>query len=161
MAVIANDISKDVGTVYSRLFDSQSAINAESKHMLFEFETKRGDREITKMNGSVEMVFAINNEVFPNIVNLAKINIPNLNEKVQAALEKTDEIISTHESFQVDLTDERKALVEEWDKFQEWLVIEREKVDRKFVKQMSELRQNFPEIEGISSPAEQPKNGNN
>ena len=161
MAVIANEITKDIGTVYSRLFDNQSAINAESKHMLFEFETKRGDREITKMNESVEMISAINNEVFPSIVNLAKENLPNFNEKLQTALEKTEEIISANESFQMDLSVEKKALVEEWDKFQAWLVIEKEKVDRKFVKQMSELRQNFPEIEGISSPGEQTKNGNN
>ena len=161
MAVIANDISKDIGSVYARLFDSQLAINTESKHMLFEFETKRGDREIRKMSESVEMVSAINTEVFPSIVKLSKENLPNLNEKVRTALEKTDEIISTNESFQMDLSVEKIELEEEWDKFQAWLVVEREKVDTKFVKQMSELRQNFSEIEGISSAGEQPKNGNN
>ncbi|KAI6651698.1 hypothetical protein LOD99_4946 [Oopsacas minuta] len=158
MAVIANDISKDIGIVYSRLFDNQSAINAESKNMLYEFETKRGDKELIKMNSSVEMISTVNNELFPNIVKVAKDNIQNMNEKVKATTEKTDEILNENNSFQLNLSDEKKALEEEWEKFQSWLVIEREKVDSKFVKQMSELRENFSDIDGLTSSGKQPKN---
>ena len=138
MAVIANDISKDVGTVYTRLFDNQSVINAESKNMVYEFETKRGERELTKMDSNVEIITAINNDLFPNIVSLAKDNLDTLNEKVQATLDKTNEIISSNNSYNIDLSEEKKALDEEWERFQAWLVKEREAVDSKFVKQLSE-----------------------
>lgn len=158
MAVIANDISKDVGTVYTRLFDNQSVINAESKNMVYEFETKRGERELTKMDSNVEIITAINNDLFPNIVSLAKDNLDTLNEKVQATLDKTNEIISSNNSYNIDLSEEKKALDEEWERFQAWLVKEREAVDSKFVKQLSELRDNFSDIEGLTSPGKQAQN---
>ena len=156
--MIANDITKDIGTVYTRLFDNQSVINAESKNMIYEFETKRGDRELTKMDSNVEMVTAINNELFPNIVNLAKQNLDTLNQKVQATLDKTNEIITSNSSYKIDLSEEKKALDEEWERFQAWLVNEREVVDSKFVKQLSELRENFSDIEGLASPGKQAEN---
>ena len=158
MAVIANDISKDVGTVYMRLFDNQSLINAESKNMVYEFETKRGDRELTKMDSNVEMITAINSELFPTIGSLAKQNLDTLNEKVQATLDKTNEIINSNSSYKIDPSEEKKALDEEWERFQAWLVNEREVVDSKFVKQLSELRDNFSDIEGLTSPGKQAKN---
>ena len=155
MAIIANDISKDIGAAFSRLFNQQTEINAESKYMLYEFETKRGDREVSKLKEGFEMIHNVNNEIFPDIIELAAGNLENLNKKVQETIEKATEIVTAKETFELDISEDKKKLEEDWDKFQAWLIGEREKVDSKFVGQMSELRDSFSDIDGISSPSKQ------
>ncbi|CAK1544555.1 unnamed protein product [Leptosia nina] len=138
------ELSREIGEIWSRLFDHRPFLNGEIKFMLKEFEEKRGDREVENLFSILEDITEIKDTQVDKISRISTTGLPVLKEKLQQALDLTEiidkdykEIEKESEKKRLENKEKRK---EEWDQFIDDMNFRCKRIDNTFEEKEEELR---------------------
>ncbi|XP_071498060.1 biogenesis of lysosome-related organelles complex 1 subunit 5-like [Diadema antillarum] len=139
---------KDIGEIYTRLLDHRAVVQGEIKYFIKEFETKRGDREVKRLNADLDKLKEVNEKVAPECVEKMKEQLPVLLDQLEAA-NKICNNLQKHEEKHMEiktLEEQRHHRDEKWSYFLEELSKERDKEDVDHVKEMRAIDDHFAKL---------------
>ncbi|KXJ29257.1 Biogenesis of lysosome-related organelles complex 1 subunit 5 [Exaiptasia diaphana] len=118
-------------------------IQSECKYFVREFEGKRNDREVERLNESLQKVRQIEEEI-PKCVEKAN-QFEELKQQLRAARQSCHDILVKEEE---DLQHERREQIKEdakkdWEKFQLEMNEEEEKIRKEFEQEAEKLREKY------------------
>ncbi|XP_076361330.1 biogenesis of lysosome-related organelles complex 1 subunit 5 [Tachypleus tridentatus] len=146
-----DNVVKDIGEIYARLFDHRPFVQGEINFFLKEFEEKRNDREIEQLFEILENVTEIRETQLDKAQRQGDTRLCNLTGNLEVALQMCSKIVEREEetSDRVRRTadilerEERK----EWEAFLKDIQDKNNLVDQAFVEKENELRNYYRELE--------------
>ncbi|KAF4527828.1 hypothetical protein B566_EDAN016312 [Ephemera danica] len=129
-------VSKDVGEIWTRLFDHKPFLQGEVKFFLKEFEEKRGDREVERIFEILEHVTDIKETQIDRVKSLCDLQLPVLNSNLEVTLSMCESILEKEQ----EQTSSRKA---EWEAFIRDMGEKCARVDQTFKQKEAELREYY------------------
>ncbi|XP_013194667.2 biogenesis of lysosome-related organelles complex 1 subunit 5 [Amyelois transitella] len=144
------ELSREIGEVWSRLFDHRPFLNGEIKFMLKEFEEKRGDREVENLFSILEKLTEVKDNQVDKIKKVGEAALPLLNEKLEQALQLCEEV--ERESIEIQKVSEQKRLEnrekrqKEWDQFIDDMNFKCKRIDNAFEEKEEELRDLYTDL---------------
>ncbi|XP_045779118.1 biogenesis of lysosome-related organelles complex 1 subunit 5 [Maniola jurtina] len=144
------ELSREIGEVWSRLFDHRPFLSGEIKFMLKEFEEKRGDREVENLFAILENLTEIKDTQVEKISKSSVAALPVLAEKLDQALKLSDEIEKDYLELQK-FTKKKKAenfekRQKEWDQFIDDMNFKCQRIDNTFEEKEEELRDLYADL---------------
>ncbi|KAJ7338516.1 hypothetical protein JRQ81_012418 [Phrynocephalus forsythii] len=143
----AHAIAKDVGEIYSRIFDHRPVIQGEIRYFIKEFEEKRGLREMRVLENLKNTVFEANNETLPKCEKIMQGNLNEALRRLEIANEMMNRLQQREQENRQLQTEklvagetQRRAQWEEFVKEQQKIKMV---VDEEHTKAMERLRQHF------------------
>ncbi|KAL0901761.1 hypothetical protein ABMA27_006937 [Loxostege sticticalis] len=144
------ELSREVGEVWSRLFDHRPFLNGEIKFMLKEFEEKRGDREVENLFSILEKLTEIKDSQVEKINKSAENSLPVLSEKLEQALQLCENIekdyLTIHEDSERKRLEKREKRQKEWDQFIDDMNFKCKRIDNTFEEKEEELRDLYTDL---------------
>ncbi|XP_028155872.1 biogenesis of lysosome-related organelles complex 1 subunit 5-like isoform X2 [Ostrinia furnacalis] len=144
------ELSREVGEVWSRLFDHRPFLNGEIKFMVKEFEEKRGDREVENLFSILEKLTEIKDNQVEKISKIAEHSLPVLNEKLEQALQLCDNIekeyLEVHKDCEQRRIQKREKRQKEWDQFIDDMNFKCKRIDNAFEEKEEELRDLYADL---------------
>ncbi|XP_063825765.1 biogenesis of lysosome-related organelles complex 1 subunit 5 isoform X1 [Ostrinia nubilalis] len=144
------ELSREVGEVWSRLFDHRPFLNGEIKFMVKEFEEKRGDREVENLFSILEKLTEIKDNQVEKISKSAEHSLPVLNEKLEQALQLCDNIekeyLEVHKDCEQRRIQKREKRQKEWDQFIDDMNFKCKRIDNAFEEKEEELRDLYADL---------------
>ncbi|KAL0851383.1 hypothetical protein ABMA28_007199 [Loxostege sticticalis] len=144
------EMSREVGEVWSRLFDHRPFLNGEIKFMLKEFEEKRGDREVENLFSILEKLTEIKDSQVEKINKSAENSLPVLSEKLEQALQLCENIekdcLTIHEDSEQKRLEKREKRQKEWDQFIDDMNFKCKRIDNAFEEKEEELRDLYTDL---------------
>ncbi|XP_067010970.1 biogenesis of lysosome-related organelles complex 1 subunit 5 [Anabrus simplex] len=142
-------VIKDVGEIWTRLFDHRPFLNGEIKFILKEFEEKRSDREVEKLFQILERVTEIKETQIDRVKLASDVHLPNLNANLEVAVSMCNRILEKEEGHRTDTTllAKREIRKTEWENFIEDMTLKIGKVDATFEEKEVELREFYTDLE--------------
>ncbi|XP_014673557.1 PREDICTED: biogenesis of lysosome-related organelles complex 1 subunit 5-like [Priapulus caudatus] len=148
MASIEN-IVKDTGEIYSRLFDHRPVIQAEIKYFVREFETKRNDREeksrpIKEVHNCILQTQACAEDIAS-----AAVDIPSLTERIRLLAGECRHLGA--QQYRVTPPEEQRQQQErracEWRKFREDMEQWQTQLEQQSIEEEKKFRQYYADLE--------------
>ncbi|XP_045528177.1 biogenesis of lysosome-related organelles complex 1 subunit 5 [Pieris brassicae] len=150
VAITMTELSREIGEVWSRLFDHRPFLNGEIKFLLKEFEEKRGDREVENLFNILENITDIKDTQVDKIHRIGSTALPVLSEKLQQALLLTEDIEKVYTDIQKDCAKKRLENKEkrkrEWDQFIDDMNFKCQRIDNTFEEKEEELRDLYADL---------------
>ncbi|CAH1772353.1 unnamed protein product [Owenia fusiformis] len=145
----AEAISKDVGEIYSRLFDHKPVIQGEINYFIKEFEEKRQDREVERLHKMAYHMEELNNKVMPECHNNMEKYLGDIEAKIKAATYMCNKVTEKEAALNSDelLKSSRAARVKEWSEFIEEMCEKSKAVDDNHEEQAQKLLNHYKELE--------------
>ncbi|XP_038208210.1 biogenesis of lysosome-related organelles complex 1 subunit 5 [Zerene cesonia] len=144
------ELSREIGEIWTRLFDHRPFLNGEIKFMLKEFEEKRGDREVENLFNILENITDIKDTQLDKIQRSSKTALPVLSEKLQQALTLTEEVEKDYLEIQQECAKKRLENKEkrqkEWDQFIDDMNFKCQRIDNTFEEKEEELRDLYADL---------------
>ncbi|CAG4965500.1 unnamed protein product [Colias eurytheme] len=144
------ELSREIGEIWTRLFDHRPFLNGEIKFMLKEFEEKRGDREVENLFNILENITDIKDTQLDKIQRSSKAALPVLSEKLQQALTLTEEVEKDYLLIQQECAKKRLENKEkrqkEWDQFIDDMNFKCQRIDNTFEEKEEELRDLYADL---------------
>uniref|UniRef100_A0A2A4JGK1 Biogenesis of lysosome-related organelles complex 1 subunit 5 n=1 Tax=Heliothis virescens TaxID=7102 RepID=A0A2A4JGK1_HELVI len=144
------ELSREIGEIWSRLFDHRPFLNGEIKFMLKEFEEKRGDREVENLFAILEKLTDIKDSQADKIIKSGETGLPVLKEKLQQALQLSEEVEKDylesrkeHDKRRLELKEKRQV---EWDQFIDDMNFKCQRIDNTFEEKEEELRDLYADL---------------
>ncbi|XP_013775669.1 biogenesis of lysosome-related organelles complex 1 subunit 5-like isoform X2 [Limulus polyphemus] len=145
-----DNVVKDIGEIYARLFDHRPFVQGEINFFLKEFEEKRNDREIEQLFEILENVTEIRETQLDKAQRQGDTNLCNLTGNLEVALRMCSKIVEREEE-----TSDREELLtywrekrrKEWEAFLKDIQDKNNQVDHAFVEKENELRKYYRELE--------------
>ncbi|KAJ8736518.1 hypothetical protein PYW08_007174 [Mythimna loreyi] len=148
--IIMTELSREIGEVWSRLFDHRPFLNGEIKFMLKEFEEKRGDREVENLFAILEKLTDIKDSQAEKIIKAGETGLPVLKEKLQQALLLSEEVeknyLESHKAYEQRRLELREKRQNEWDQFIDDMNFKCQRVDNTFEEKEEELRDLYADL---------------
>lgn len=88
------DLGKDLLLMHARMFNHRGVLSGEQKHFIKEFETKRNNRESTRINEIVSIVDKIGHSLPECCEQSTATRLELLQQKINNATEKANEILT-------------------------------------------------------------------
>lgn len=143
-------IKKEIGEIWSRLFDHRPFLNGEIKFMLKEFEEKRGDREVENLFSILEKLTDIKDSQAEKIIKTGETGLPVLKEKLEQALQLSAEVEKDYIDSRQVYEQRRQQLKEkrqkEWDQFIDDMNFKCQRIDNTFEEKEEELRDLYADL---------------
>ncbi|CAH0405506.1 unnamed protein product [Chilo suppressalis] len=143
------ELSREIGEVWTRLFDHRPFLNGEIKFMLREFEEKRGDREVENLFFILEKVTEIKDSQVEKIKKGSE-TLPIFSEKLGQALQLcesiTNEYLNVNEEAEKKITENREKRQKEWDQFIDDMNFKCKRIDNAFEEKEEELRDLYADL---------------
>ncbi|XP_050671115.1 biogenesis of lysosome-related organelles complex 1 subunit 5 [Leptidea sinapis] len=143
------ELSREIGEIWSRLFDHRPFLNGEIKYMIKEFEEKRGDREVENLFSILENLTDVKDSQVDKIRKSSKV-LPILSEKLQQVLALTDSVEKEYLELQKDCMEKREKNKEkrkkEWDQFIDDMNFKCQRIDNTFEEKEEELRDLYADL---------------
>ncbi|XP_026731912.1 biogenesis of lysosome-related organelles complex 1 subunit 5 [Trichoplusia ni] len=144
------ELSREIGEIWSRLFDHRPFLNGEIKFMLKEFEEKRGDREVENLFSILEKLTDIKDSQADKIRKSGETGLPILKEKLEQALQLSDEVEKDyqekHKVIEVKRQQLREKRQKEWDQFIDDMNFKCQRIDNTFEEKEEELRDLYADL---------------
>ncbi|XP_034831738.1 biogenesis of lysosome-related organelles complex 1 subunit 5 [Maniola hyperantus] len=144
------ELSREIGEVWSRLFDHRPFLSGEIKFMLKEFEEKRGDREVENLFAILENLTDIKDTQVEKISKSSVAALPVLAEKLDQALKLSDEIEKDYLELQEVIKKKKAENFEkrqkEWDQFIDDMNFKCQRIDNTFEEKEEELRDLYADL---------------
>lgn len=136
-------IVRDVGGVYSRLFDHRAVLHGECKFVIREFESKRNDREALRLAEASHKVGEIQERI-PECKELAE-RLNEVQDHLKDARQRCHNILEKEEQ---DLSRSRREEIKEqskkqWDEFLKEMDKEEEKIEKDFMTKSLKLKEQY------------------
>ncbi|CAK1601784.1 unnamed protein product [Parnassius mnemosyne] len=145
-----SELSREIGEIWTRLFDHRPFLNGEIKFMLKEFEEKRGDREVENLFSILENLTDIKDTQVERISKSGKTGLPILSEKLVQGLQLCEEIEKDYCQIQQVCKQKRCANQEkrqkEWDQFIDDMNFKCQRIDNTFEEKEEELRDLYADL---------------
>ncbi|XP_053615811.1 biogenesis of lysosome-related organelles complex 1 subunit 5 isoform X2 [Plodia interpunctella] len=144
------ELSREIGEVWSRLFDHRPFLNGEIKFILKEFEEKRGDREVENLFSILETLTETKDNQADKIKKSGEPALPLLSEKLEQALHLCEEV--EKEYIDIQKRSEQKRLEnqekrqKEWDQFIDDMNFKCKRIDNAFEEKEEELRDLYADL---------------
>ncbi|XP_022915091.1 biogenesis of lysosome-related organelles complex 1 subunit 5 [Onthophagus taurus] len=144
-----SDIVKEVGTIWSRLFDHKAFLNGEIRFTLQEFETIRGDQEVQNLFALLEKITDIKGTQIPRIKQLSESTLSQTVEVLNNSLDICDKINALEEKYKNDIALElcRENRNTEWEKFVDDISFTCKRLDNTFEEKEEELQEFYRDLE--------------
>ena len=144
----AEKLVRDIGDVYSKLFNHQGPIQREVNFYVQEFETKRKDRETSRLNqasvncGHIETLL-------PDVENLSKEHVQTVLDRTENALKKANAMLENKlPEEDVEKVEERRTRMEkEWKTFEEKTNSSRELAEQCHIERMEKLKEDIKRLD--------------
>ncbi|XP_072945653.1 biogenesis of lysosome-related organelles complex 1 subunit 5 [Epargyreus clarus] len=144
------ELSREIGEIWSRLFDHRPFLSGEIKFMLKEFEEKRGDREVENLFKILENLTDIKDTQVERINKCSKAAIPVLSEKLQQALQLSEEIdldyLECQKACKQKQAENLAKRQKEWDQFIDDMNFKCQRIDNTFEEKEEELRDLYADL---------------
>lgn len=143
----AEKVVRDIGDVYSGLFNHHGPIQREVNFYIQEFETKRKDREISRLNQASVNCNHIET-LLPDVENLSKEHVQTVLDRTQNAIKKANAMLENKlPEENVEKIEERRARMEkEWKIFEEKANSSREQVEQCHIERMENLKEDIKRL---------------
>ncbi|XP_066587555.1 biogenesis of lysosome-related organelles complex 1 subunit 5 isoform X1 [Prorops nasuta] len=92
-------VIKDIGEIWTRLFDHRPFIQGEITFFLREFEEKRADREVERLFKILEYTTELKQNQLNRTEQLGDCHLPSLKANVDVALSMCERVLQQEESF--------------------------------------------------------------
>lgn len=140
----AEKLVRDVGDVYKKLFDHNGPISRETNFYVQEFESKRKDRELSRLNQSSVNCSHIET-LLPQVEDLSKKHLDVLLEKTDDAIKKANVMLENKlpEENVVKVEERRRKMEEEWNAFEAKTNASREHVEQCHIERMEKLKEDM------------------
>ncbi|XP_075970354.1 biogenesis of lysosome-related organelles complex 1 subunit 5 [Anticarsia gemmatalis] len=147
---IMTELSREIGEIWSRLFDHRPFLNGEIKFMLKEFEEKRGDREVENLFSILEKLTDIKDSQVEKIKKSGETGLPILTEKLEQALQLSEEVekeyLECHKVNEKKRQENREKRQKEWDQFIDDMNFKCQRIDNTFEEKEEELRDLYADL---------------
>ncbi|EEB20463.1 conserved hypothetical protein [Pediculus humanus corporis] len=152
VSIMAN-IFKDIGEIWTRLFDHRPFLNGEIRFILQEFEEKRGNKEVERLFAILQNITEIKYNQIDSIKLKADENLETLQNKIDDSLVVCNTILQEEEQYRTDTTilknkERRKA---EWDVFIKDISQKCVKIDEEFNVKEKDLRDYYADLDNITT----------
>ncbi|XP_011568644.1 biogenesis of lysosome-related organelles complex 1 subunit 5-like [Plutella xylostella] len=145
------ELSREIGEVWSRLFDHRPFLNGEIKFMLKEFEEKRGDREVENLFSILEKLTDVKDTQVDKIKKSGETGLPILSEKLDQTLELFSgveaEIAEVQKQTEQKRIENREKRQKEWDQFIDDMNFKCKRIDNAFEEKEEELRDLYADLD--------------
>ncbi|KAG7310874.1 hypothetical protein JYU34_003705 [Plutella xylostella] len=145
------ELSREIGEVWSRLFDHRPFLNGEIKFMLKEFEEKRGDREVENLFSILEKLTDVKDTQVDKIKKSGETGLPILSEKLDQTLELFSgveaEIAEVQKQSEQKRIENREKRQKEWDQFIDDMNFKCKRIDNAFEEKEEELRDLYADLD--------------
>eukprot|EP00794_Sanderia_malayensis_P006298 gene6298-7020_t len=133
------DLGKDLLLMHARMFDHRAAMNAENKVFVKEFETKRNNREYTRLKEVASIEDKLGH-LLPECCELSTTRLDLLQEKINNAIAKSEEILN-RKSCEEEIRQTRKDKRDQnWTEFVKEMDKATHDVERLHRERMQELK---------------------
>ncbi|KAH0554017.1 biogenesis of lysosome-related organelles complex 1 subunit 5 [Cotesia typhae] len=142
-------VIKDIGEIWSRLFDHRPFLQGELSYFVREFEEKRGDREVERLFKILEYSTELEQNQIDRAEQLGDCHLPSLKANADVALTMCERIIQRENKFNTDskIAENRELRKEEWKKFINDMSDKCRKVDATFNEKEEELKKFYVDLE--------------
>ncbi|CAB3240349.1 unnamed protein product [Arctia plantaginis] len=144
------ELSREIGEIWSRLFDHRPFLNGEIKFMLKEFEEKRGDREVENLFAILEKLTDIKDSQVEKIKKSGEAGLPILAEKLEQALQLCEEVekgyLDHHQVNEEKRQENHEKRQKEWDQFIDDMNFKCQRIDNTFEEKEEELRDLYADL---------------
>ncbi|XP_066587557.1 biogenesis of lysosome-related organelles complex 1 subunit 5 isoform X2 [Prorops nasuta] len=142
-------VIKDIGEIWTRLFDHRPFIQGEITFFLREFEEKRADREVERLFKILEYTTELKQNQLNRTEQLGDCHLPSLKANVDVALSMCERVLQQEESFNSDkaLQKHRTTRKYEWESFINDMSEKCQKVDQTFQEKIDEIKEFYIDLE--------------
>ncbi|XP_033232140.1 biogenesis of lysosome-related organelles complex 1 subunit 5 [Belonocnema kinseyi] len=142
-------VVKDVGEIWTRLFDHRPFVQGELTFFVREFQDKRNDREVERLFKIIEYSTDIGQSQLDRAVELGDSQLPSLKANVDVALSMCERVLQREGKFNTEnqLKDRRDLRKTEWQKFISEMSEKCLKVDQEFLERENELKEYYVDLE--------------
>ena len=143
----AEKLIRDVGDVYSKLFNHHGPIQREVNFYIQEFETKRKDREVSRLNQASVNCGHIES-LLPEVESLSKEHIQTVLDRTENAVQHANAMIDNKlPEENVEKVEERRIRMEnEWKLFEEKTNFSKEQAEERHIQRMEKLKEDIKRI---------------
>ncbi|KAK6618070.1 hypothetical protein RUM44_002512 [Polyplax serrata] len=143
------NVIKDIGEIWTRLFDHRPFINGEIKFFLQEFEEKRGDKEVERLFETLQNLTEIRYTQLDRIKLQGETNLETLKKQVDESTSMLNRILEREGSYKEnsDLQTNRELRKAELDSFIKESIQRCEKVDELFDEEEKKIHEYFNDLE--------------
>ncbi|XP_055686694.1 biogenesis of lysosome-related organelles complex 1 subunit 5 [Lutzomyia longipalpis] len=145
----ARDIVKDIGEIYSRIFDHRPFTSAEIQYFLREFEEKRNDREVENLFVSLQNTSEAKDTGVLRSKVACEAHLGHLQKSLEVALGACEEVTNRvpDPKLQAALEANREARKVIWSHFVDDMAHKCSRVDHTFEEKEEELRDFYSDLE--------------
>ncbi|KAL4219359.1 synaptic vesicle cytoskeletal transport [Mactra antiquata] len=141
-------IVRDLLEVNSRLFDHRPILQGHIRAFVKEFEEKRGDREVARLDKVKVLLTDMKDKYIPETQSGLDTFLTNIEAKVRVALEVCKKIEEKENNVEVGFLDlQRGRRREEWDVFMQQQFEKSAKVDEDMDSEMKKVSAEYVELE--------------
>ncbi|XP_034942918.1 biogenesis of lysosome-related organelles complex 1 subunit 5 [Chelonus insularis] len=142
-------VIKDIGEIWSRLFDHRPFVHGEILYFVREFENRRGDREVERLFKILEYSTELEQNQIDRAEQLGDCHLPSLKANTDVALTMCERILQREENCDTErkLAENREIRKEEWKRFINDISEKCKKVDETFDEKEAELKEFYIDLE--------------
>jgi hypothetical protein len=138
---------RDIGNVYSKLFNHHGPIQREVNFYVQEFETKRKDRELSRLNqagvncGHIETLL-------PEVESLSKEHVQTVLDRTENAIKKANAMLENKlpEENAEKVKERRYRMEREWESFEKKTNLSREQAEQCHIERMENLKEDIKRL---------------
>lgn len=146
--MLNEQIFKDVAELHARLIDHHPVLQGHINYFVKEFEEKRNNREIERLQKTSEAINEMNNRLIPESEDAMKTFLINVTAKLKVATEVCKKIVEKENSVDVEYIEEqRESRKERWAKFMELQNEKCDRIDHEFEDMVDRLKQHYEDLE--------------
>lgn len=139
----AEKLVKDVGEVYSKLFNHHGPVSREINFYVHEFESKRKGRELSRLDQASVNCNHILETLLPQVEDLSKEHLEVLLGKTDEAIKKSEAVLENKlpEEDLAKVEERKRKLQEEWDAFEGKTNAARENIEQCHKERLEKLKE--------------------
>ena len=143
----ADKLVRDIGDVYSKLFNHHGPIQREVNFYVQEFEAKRKDRETSRLNQAAVHYSHIET-LLPEVDSLSKEHVQTVLDRTEDAIKKANAMLENKlpEENTEKVEDRRARIDQDWKTFEEKTNSSRELAEQCHIERMEKLKEDIKRL---------------
>lgn len=143
-----DQIIRQSGKLYSRLFDHRPVISAEIHQFVNEFETKRAKKEGKNLDATLAIAKQMETSDLPNTSLLLGDNIPKLVASLEVSSRMMEKIAEKQgvDAFEEERQKRRKQREAAWNSFMEELCVESNQIEQEYEESSKKLHEFYDDL---------------
>ena len=137
----SNDLGKDLLLIHARMFKHHAVLDGEAKYFIKEFESRRNNRELKRLDEVVSSSNSIDHNLSECVSgDLHSQRLQSLQENVSMVIKTADGIINKEKNDDAVRNVNKAKRDAEWEKFVKEMEIAKQDVERRHRQRVNELK---------------------